>query len=302
VNTPNLGFTGEIAQIAAWNQAGPVPTTSRFTVQYSAGATAFAGGLSGTRFGRILTYAGVPSGAQNLDAGVSALSGATTIAGQTALQALQDVTAWESGGMFVDGSGQVTFKQRTAHYNQTSTATFGENTGELHYQEDITFDYDPTYLYNEVTVTRNGGITAFASDAVSITEYLPHAPSPIATGIADDNEATAEAEYLVDRYSQPQWRVQSMTLIPSADTTGALWPVCLGLTQGQTVTVNRRVGGVLGPMSGVYVVDKITHSVVNGPPATWTTTVQLSPADVNFYWELEDTTYGVLDSTTRLAF
>ena len=46
--------------------------------------------------------------------------------------------------------------------------------------------------------------------------------------------------------------------------------------------------------------EAVSHDLAPGP--VWQTTWQLSPADGDSYWILEDATFGILGETTRLAY
>jgi hypothetical protein len=64
--------------------------------------------------------------------------------------------------------------------------------------------------------------------------------------------------------------------------------------------VKRRPQGVGPAITLVVLIEGVQHNVdVN--PLRWTTTLLLSPADIQQYWILGDTTLSVLGTTTRLA-
>jgi hypothetical protein len=51
-----------------------------------------------------------------------------------------------------------------------------------------------------------------------------------------------------------------------------------------------------------YFIENINHNSIDFEAGTWKTTLQLSPALTVRPWILEDATYGLLESTTYLAF
>ena len=123
--------------------AGSVVTTV-------SGATA--GQDSGTRVNKFLDQVGFPLSLRNIDTGDSSLQ-ADPGTQRTTLDALQQVENSEFGGIFLDASGKVNFKNRTAMVNTPSTAawTFSDDGTNISYTTaDVKFD--DTTLYNSVSV------------------------------------------------------------------------------------------------------------------------------------------------------
>jgi hypothetical protein len=89
--------------------------------------------------------------------------------------------------------------------------------------------------------------------------------------VTSDQDSYDWANWNLAKYKQPAFRVKTIVLTPSADT--SIWPVALGVEQGDVVKVNRRpVGGA--PYSIVGVVQKVEHTV---GPGSWVTTLTISP-------------------------
>jgi hypothetical protein len=194
--------------------------------------------------------------------------------------------------------GTVTFLGRDQRYAQTTSAyTFGDGPGELHFADDVVYDFDPTYVVNDVTVTETGGVTANATDAASISSYFRRRYNSTIP-IQSDSEITDAAGWILNLYKDPHLRVEKLTLNPAADT--SLWPVCLNIEIGTRVTVNRRppFGSVI---SQDYFVEQIEHDVDFGA-GKWTTTLTASPVTYGNAWVLNDTTQSVLGTTTRLVY
>ena len=83
---------------------------------------------------------------------------ATDIADTDAVTALQAVTDTEGGVMFADAAGNMAFHKRTRRWNPVpATVVFGENAaaGELPYEDQPVFDYDPTLVTNLAEVTHS---------------------------------------------------------------------------------------------------------------------------------------------------
>lgn len=295
---------GTYAHVAAYNYAVQLP---RLGAHFQSGHDAFPED-SGSRINRLLTYAGW-TGPRALDTGSSVLAGCSTTLGQYATDAIADVALWEYGLAWVDGWGAFRFQSRSNRFNGTSMGTFGDGPGEYHYQADIKFDYDPTYQYNDVQITRQGpngtqGIVQFSGDPNgTIPQYFTSTLQQ-ALQLLSDTQAADRASFLYNLLSIPQLRIESITIDPSADP--SLWPVALGAQIGQRYTVKRRsLGSTNAVISIDVIICQIKHEI---KPGSWKTTFSTLPAStptVNTStgpWRLDDPTYSVLGTTTIPAF
>lgn len=270
----------------AWNYKGDLSYaaefpaflgSSDFTALYSAWKNAFTGDSTDQRYARILTYAGY-TGPSTIQTGMTKSMGPMNIDGQDALSALGDVVITENGEHFVDRTGSVVFRSRSARYNSTTPVyTFGEGSGEYPYEE-CELDYDPTHLANLVQVTQSSTSQVFtAADATSQTNYFPR------TMQRDVNTSSAfecqdAAGYLVSRYKNPLPRVSMLKLHPSANT--ALWPVCLSLELGTRVRIMRRPLGAPAIQIDAFV-ENIAWNIDEKGEAF--VTLQCSPVDPQPY-------------------
>ncbi|MFE5369257.1 LamG-like jellyroll fold domain-containing protein [Streptomyces mirabilis] len=267
--------TGSYAHVAVY---GSALTAARINSHFRSGHDGFPED-SGSRVGRILTYAGW-KGARALDSGSSVLAACSSIGGQKVSEALTDVAKWELGLVFVDSLGRITFRSRSARFNQTSRGTFGDGVGEYHYADDVAFDYDPTYQYNDISVTRTGphgttGVAQFSGDpSGTIAQYFTSS-LPVEAALLSDAQAQDRAAFLYSLYSVPQLRVRSLTITPSADPT--LWPVALGAQPGDVYTVKRRPLGSPNTISLTVMITEVKHAI---SPGEWKTTFSMIPANV----------------------
>ncbi len=282
------GATVYVSHVAIYSK---LLSAAQALAHYTAGATAFAGELSGARFSRLLRYAAY-QGPSAVDTGQSQMAPAELV-GQGATAGLQDVVAAENGNLLVAGDGTVTFKQRSTRYNTTAVATLGEL--ETPYLGDLVFDFDPTFLYERVEVTRPGGVTVAAFDPAGQKRYgtriLAETPQ-----ILLDLEAQDRANYQLSQYKDPKVRLKQVTLDPASNT--ALWPVVLGTKIGDRLTVKRRPFGA--PVMTVDVfVEAISHDVDFRVGQThWRTTYLLSPASSSKFWLAGDATYSIAGVST----
>lgn len=272
-------FAGDLSYAAEFTTG---ITAADCTSLYTAWKSSCAGDSTDARYARILRYSGY-TGPTAIQTGLTRSMGPANTDGTDALSALQAVVDTEGGEHFVDRSGAVTFKSRSARYNATTPVyTFGENAGEFPYEE-VGLDYDPTHLANHVTVTQTStGQTFTGSDAASQTAYFPRTMTR-SIDSTDPLECQDAANYLLSRYHNPLSRVTALKLHPAANP--ALWPVCLSLELGMRVRVMRRPFGA--PAIQVdAIVEQIQWDLDDKGEAF--VTLQCSPVD--------PTPYGVLAS------
>lgn len=275
-----LGWVGDLAHVAQFPTA---LTAAQISNLYSSWRTASSGESSGARIQRVLTWIGW-SGPSAIDTGQTASMGpATDLAGATALDATNNITLTENGNWFVSSTGVLTFKARTARYNQTVPAfVFGENTavGEWPIEDPFQFDYDPSHIANSVQVTRYGGSVSTAIDAASARRNFPRVYQRTinTTSVSEPLDA---ANYLISQYSKARLRVSALRLHVSA--VPGLFLVCLQLELGTRIRVNRRPSGA-PQISFDGFVEKIEWEW--DPAGEVFVNLQCSPADLASYWQL----------------
>ena len=237
---------------------------------------------TGTKFANTLThYSGFPYLPVANDAGVSQFQPITP-SNSLVTDFIQTITDTEGGEWFVDGEGYVTFKDRHSRLKKLLPKyTFGDGAGEIAYQGgNITINYDPTYVFNDIVVTRNGGSTIPAQDQASVANYFLRSYSREVYNVAD-TEAVDASYFLLSRYKDPHSRPDTLTLTPARNP--SVWGVALGLEIGDLVRVNKR------PINGASIsldcfVERVEHNY-DAQTADWVTNVTLSPV-FNYYWNL----------------
>jgi hypothetical protein len=289
-----IRFRGGIGYIAAYPSA---LSATRIAAHSTAAKTAFAGETADARIARLLSYAGWTA-TTALDATTTAMNGATNLTGKSALAAIQDVATSEGGVFFVSKAGTVTYKsRRTRMATTTSSATFGENIagGEVPYVA-IGFDFDPTYVYNDVQITRTGAGAATSATSSTSKAHYGQRTLAFTFDTQSDSETQDAANWLLNGYLAPHLRVRSVT-VDCLSTPGA-WAAVLPLEIGSRVTVKRR------PANGTTVtvnsfVESIAWDIVDGRRARCT--FELSPIPLQALIA-NDATYGICDSTFVAAW
>jgi hypothetical protein len=114
--------------------------------------------------------------------------------------------------LFVAKDGTVTFLDdghRSVSPWNAVQATFDDDGTDLGYR-DLTYDYSETFLYNDINVTRTGGVTATVADTTSVSRYRTRSLALSDLPIWDDADASAIATALLAKYKDPMTRITSI--------------------------------------------------------------------------------------------
>jgi len=237
---------------------------------------------TGTRFANTMQYF---SGFANVptyhDLGVSQMLEFSPT-GSTLVDYIQTITDTEGGEWYVDGEGYLTFKDRHSRLQKLVPKTiFGDGAGEIPFENaETTYNFDPTYVYNDVTVSRANGVVVNAQDQQSLTNYFPRSYERHIYNTSD-SEAVDAAYFLLSRYNAPQKRAEKIVLTPAANP--AVWAKALNLEIGDLVRLNERpLGGTFSSLD--CFIESVEHSY-DGQTGDWRTTAILSPV-FRYYWNL----------------
>jgi hypothetical protein len=237
---------------------------------------------SGARVNALADVVGFPAGLRSIDTGQSHLQAELANQALTkALAYLQLIEQSEQGLLFIGAQGQLNFWDRLhLTRNATSLATFGDGGGsEIPYNVGgVKLNFDRTELFNEIPVSRVGGVLQVAADAASVTAFTERT-MPSMTGLLIDSDAAAFAlaSSVLAQVKNPQFRVGDLELNPNADS--RLWPQVLGREIGDCVTVNKHLVPGGGAAIGLLCrIEGIEHEI--NPPTGWKTIWHLSLAGV----------------------
>jgi len=210
------------------------------------------------------------------------------------------------------GDGVLVYQNRHWRYENstsvTSQATIGDGVGELPYTK-LELSYDDSQIWNDVRITPTGGTVQTASDSTSQSTYAKRTLARTliigdASGVGGNTqavEAKSAAQYLLANYKEPALRATSASVRPVSDATGALWTQILNRALSDRITTTKRPPGGGAAITGDYFIEAIEHRIGN-VAEDWETTWQLSPANAQAFWIMQNATFGLLDSTTRLAY
>jgi hypothetical protein len=199
--------------------------------QSNAGGTAIEES-SGDRVERILNQSTVnwPSADRDIATGQTTLE--TSVLDGNALEYLLKVSDSESSLLFVDSLGVLNFQQRLVQ-PVTNAIQFTDNNVGIPYQG-IAISYGTEELTNRAVITSTAG-TGISEDIDSQTTYGITEQS-LDTLLSSQAQLESLADYLVLRYKEPEFRIESVTVNVRALTDSQVTDV-LGLDLGDQADV-----------------------------------------------------------------
>jgi hypothetical protein len=214
--------------------------------------------------------------------------------GQATLDAILETVKAETpiGLFYFDDSGNPDYQPWD--YPTTLQATFGES--EVQY-DDIGLQYDDE-VYNQSTVSRDGGEAQTASDATSQGQYSVRAHDETSLIIQYDSDAELISQAIVDRFKDPMYRIETIALNGAAPNRRVQ---ILGREIGDTIRVKRRgEGGIANPDIITRILGKQKTLDVNGDlRCTWNLARGFPAQDA--HWRLGQDGYTELGTNTVLG-
>lgn len=214
--------------------------------------------------------------------------------GQATLDELLETVKAETpiGLFYFNDSGDPAYQP--FEYTTTVQATFGE--AEVQY-DDLGLQYDDE-VYNQSTVSREGGLAQTAGDTTSQGQYGTRAHDETGLIIQNDSDARLISQALVDRFATPMYRIETITLNGAAQNRRTQ---ILTREIGDTIRVKRRgEGGTANPDVITRILGKQKHLDVNKHlTCTWNLARGFPAQDA--HWRLGQVGYGELGQTSVLA-
>jgi Concanavalin A-like lectin/glucanases superfamily len=252
----SMNFNGYTGQVVIYPYE---LTAARVYTHYLAGAFAMAGEPAYYRIERLLT-AGNALGRrailQDPENVVTHVVSTQDVASQAASASVANLTGDLLPGMFyIAPTGDMFYLDRAYAYNQGIVWAIGDDiwNGEYPYDGNIQYDFDPTRIINEIQLTQldDESITTSSLTAIEAASQAQYGTiTDVATGYlqGDANYPLNYgpglldlANWLAATYQAPVLRVSQITL--SSDDYPASWPLILGISVGDMVTVARRPPG-----------------------------------------------------------
>jgi hypothetical protein len=288
------GLTGTISHVGIW----PTLAGADVLAIYQAGAAIES---STSRITRLAGYAGIPVG--TLDASLTTV-GPQSTSGKSAWDAIQEVVDAEFGLAFIDGSGSLVFHNR----NRVASKSVPDLTLDRQWvTPDVAPVVDDQQLINYSEVTASGtGATQLVRDTISedgdgTATHPAHGRYPDSRTylVQTDAEALDRANWIISNFGQPSPRYGTLTIN------------LYGMTQAQAATVMNaldmscwlRVTSMNSQNPGGTTADVVIQGWnVQVTAESWAITCNVVARSLYAALILDDATYGVLDSTSKLYF
>jgi hypothetical protein len=284
-------FNGQLAHVAVTSVNGNIGATISPS-HYQAATTGFSGEDADVRIARLARYAGIPSvtilGSTH-DAIASQGPGGTGVVAR-----MREVESTESGKLYAErDSYGLAYQSRDLRYNpDPSTEVFTIDYVDL--EPGTNFADDDQKLVNTVEASRPGGATQRVTAPASVLAFGEYSQQ-LSLVKTSDNSTLDAAYWLVSRYANPAPELREVVI--EAYTLAAYLDILdAGISSYFTVTAMPSQA----PASSV-------RCTVEGYTETLTERghriqFHTSASATDSVWVLGDSVYGVLDSTTRLAY
>lgn len=245
---------------------------------------------SGARVDAILDAAEWHPDDRDIDVGITTVP-AITLENVSALEHIQQIEYAEGGRFFMARDGKATFRDRTiTNITDFSTRTWTDDGSGMSYR-DLVLVFDDELIANDVRLTRTGGTEQVVTSLSSQQRYGIRSLAATDVQLSSDGAVLDLAELLLDRYDEPVLRLES--LVDNAMKHGFWDRVLVRELADVAQAIESRTGTVQ-----ISSIEGLTHEVGID---TWTVTLNLSPTTVTQAGILDDSTFGLLDSTAILG-
>ncbi|MFF4848008.1 carbohydrate binding domain-containing protein [Streptomyces sp. NPDC001194] len=285
---PDQLWDGSVAHAAIYT-GNATPTL--IADHYDAGTTGYAGEDADARILRLSGYAGIAAIDPVGDFSAVASQGA---GGSSALEMMRAVESTEGGRLASHRDGHaLLFQSRTIRYNAAPALSI--DYGELE-TADVSLADDDQKLVNQYKVVRPGGATQRVVAAESVAAFGP-APKEDTILKITDGEVLDAANWRVSRYAVPRPELRELPIQAYAQSVATY-----------RILLDADISTVL----------QVTGFPASAPASTATAVVEgyveeigqerhriqfhTSRAQTDAVWTLDDTTYSVLGTSTRLGY
>jgi hypothetical protein len=251
-----------------------------------------AGQTTGARIENLLDIASFPVSQRLIDVG-DTLVQADPGTNRTLLGACQTIEQSELGGFFIDDEGNAVFLSRTTVSEKADETPllFDDDGTNISYQS-IDFAYDDTQIFNDITVTRLGGVAQNVQSTSSIETFFIHSGSRSDLLMQTDAEALDQASMLLNARENALLRIDSIGLNLMDST--ASNRIVAGLESDLFTLINvTKTGQASSTFTLELFVQGIQHDIT---PNTWTTRF-LTAEPIIQAFILDSTIQGLLDGT-----
>lgn len=254
--------------------------------------------FSGERINRVLNNPNLNWNVdkRSIETGLQLLQGDTVEEGTNALTYLQQVSKSEPGSFFIAKNGFATYRDRIPNQSSDNITEFSDDGTAIPYKS-IQVIFGSELLYNEVTVNIQDGGSVSVSSTSSQIEY------GISSLVLDDlllsslDQADDMAKFLVSKFNDPEYRIQSVTIDLKDISTEDVNKV-LALDLNDVCEVVFTPNNIPPAIDRFTEVISISHRVT---PTLHEVTLGFAALDLNF-WRLNDLVFGRLSAGNSLAY
>jgi hypothetical protein len=207
---------------------------------------------------------------------------------------MRDIERTEGGKMFADrASAWIVFQGRTVRYNPVSAVTLAYADLET---GGVEFSDDDQKLVNLIKASRPGGAEQRVQDPDSITLYGIY-EEQLDVLKTSDSEVIDAATWAVIRYGDPQPEMRQLP-VEASTLSVATYRALLDADISTVLTVIGLPAEAMSPTVTVTV-EGYTERISQGQHFL---DFHTSRSDTDSVWVLDDATYSVLGTTTRLGY
>lgn len=252
---------------------------------------------SGERINTILSREDVdwPLSDRDIETGVQVLGTDPVSDDINALDYLRTVSRSEPGSFFISKAGDVVFRDRRTSPSSTGPLLADDGSGIPYFGMRVV--YGSELLHNEIVIGSVSAGTAIAIDSDSVGEYGVSNLTQTGLLMASEAAVIELATYYARKYSQPEYRFESVNLIVDQLPT-AQQDVVLGLEIGDVVQIKFTPAGVAPAISKYAEIIRIDNDI---DPINHVMSLGFATLDFALL-VLDDSVFGKLDANNALAF
>jgi len=253
--------------------------------------------LSGARVNAVLDRPEVnwPASLRDIDNGATTLQADVVEDGTNVYEYLQLVSDSEPGAFFMGADGFINYRDRTVAPVGSGVVVFSDDGTGVPFSN-IQIVYGSELLFNYIQIERNNGGTAIVFDTDSINTYGQQALIKSNLLMNTDSDALELANYLLGQYSEPEYRIETLTVQLEALSSIQQNPV-LGLEIGDVAQIKFTPNNVGSQIDKYASIIRIDHDIRSDSHSITFGFETLDYASL----VLDDVEFGLLD-TGRLGF
>ena len=143
--------------------------------------------------------------------------------------------------------------------------------GEIPYGADFSPDFDPSQVFNDLTITEYSGVAVAVSSPTSMTQYGDQTLQETVY-LIDPDTVTDLSDWILAQYGQPELRIAQFTVDAKANPWA--WQFVLTADVGTVVQVSRRLQGTQTVIQDPFVIQSVTPALA---PGQWQVTYMATP-------------------------